>query len=291
MKKVEQPPVVVVVGQTASGKSDLAMGCAQTFAGEIICADSRTIYRELTIGAAKPSLVDRKLVRHHMLDVLEADQFMGATAFREQARAAVSDIAGRGGLSFVVGGTRLFAETMIFDLQYQPLSARERTRLQKLDVAALHAEMKERGINLPLNYCDREQLLQALDENYVRPQPRPQREHTLVLATPLVTVSQVRARTLARLEQMLGMGLEVEVRTLARKYQRLASSFNSIGYREWQPYLEGKQSMYQVEKEIIDNTIGYAQQQRQWLLELEQQCQLQWVRSRKEAEDLVRAWL
>ena len=90
------PPLVVIVGQTASGKSALALSIAERWNGEIIAADSRTIYRGMDIGTAKPSAADRARVPHHLIDVVDPDTSFTARDFQRLAQASIADITARG---------------------------------------------------------------------------------------------------------------------------------------------------------------------------------------------------
>ncbi len=112
-------PLVVIVGPTTSGKSALAQELAQHRNGEIICADSRTIYTGMDIGTAKPSRQDRQLVPYHLLDLICPDQRFSVADFQQQARAALDDIAARGRLAIMVGGTGLYIDSVIFDYQFE----------------------------------------------------------------------------------------------------------------------------------------------------------------------------
>jgi tRNA dimethylallyltransferase len=264
------------------------MHLAHVFGGEIICADSRTIYRGLDVGAGKPHVHDRGRVRHHMVDLLEVDEFIGGATFRDRAREAVADIQARGKLALCVGGSRLLVETMIFDLAYRPLSAAERKRYRELGAEELRAILGRQHVALPLNHHSCEQLLRALDENRVRPRPQPIRPHTLVLAMPLLGEDELRSRISARLNEMLGAGLAREVRAMVARSGRPAESFASIGYSEWQHYLAHRQDISTVRETIVTNAINYAVAQRRWLKQLAQRCPLHWVASPDEAERLVR---
>src|SRR3954464_8296755 len=97
-KKTKNPPLIAVVGETASGKSALAMELAQKFNGELICADSWTVYKGFDIGTAKPSAEDRKKVPHHLLDVADPREGFNAPSFQRLALAAIDDINKRGKL-------------------------------------------------------------------------------------------------------------------------------------------------------------------------------------------------
>ena len=113
-------PIVVIVGATASGKSKLAMEIAKYFNGEIITADSWTVYRGFDIGTAKASNDDQKLIKHHLLDVTTPDKGFSAAVFKRLANLAINDIQGRGKLPIIVGGTGLYIDSLIFDYSFLP---------------------------------------------------------------------------------------------------------------------------------------------------------------------------
>src|SRR5437870_7140963 len=99
------PPLIVVLGPTASGKSALAIALAQRFHGEIVSADSRQVYRGLDIGTAKVTPEERALVPHHLLDVADPQEIYTVAQFQQQAIAAINDIVVRGYQPFLVGGS------------------------------------------------------------------------------------------------------------------------------------------------------------------------------------------
>jgi tRNA dimethylallyltransferase len=99
-------PLIAIVGPTASGKSALAMEIATKFNAEIICADSRTVYKGMDIGTAKPSPADRQLVKHHLLDVVYPGQSFNAAQFKALTLTTIEDIAKRGKLSLTINSVR-----------------------------------------------------------------------------------------------------------------------------------------------------------------------------------------
>lgn len=109
--------VVAICGQTATGKSALAMELARRYGGEIVCVDSRTVYRGLDIGTATPSPAERAEIPHHMLDVLEPGQFLTAAEFRRRVHAAMRGDTGGRRLWLLVGGTRVLTESLVFELE------------------------------------------------------------------------------------------------------------------------------------------------------------------------------
>jgi tRNA dimethylallyltransferase len=119
------PRLIAIVGPTASGKSDLALRLAKEFNGELICADSRTVYRGMDIGTAKPSKADQKTVKHWGLDLVEPGKTYSAAKFKEYAQSAIEDIQNRGKLSILVGGTGLYIDGVLYGYGFS-LKARER---------------------------------------------------------------------------------------------------------------------------------------------------------------------
>src|SRR6187431_630808 len=111
-------PLIAIVGQTASGKSGLAMRIARQFNGEIICADSRTIYKHMNIGTAKPKPDDRKLIKHHLLDIIEPNEKFSASEFKSKALLAIGDISKRGKTPLLVGGTGLYVDSVLYDFSF-----------------------------------------------------------------------------------------------------------------------------------------------------------------------------
>src|SRR6266404_2179467 len=115
MVATEKIKLVTIVGPTASGKSALAMKIAKKFNGEIIAADSRTIYKGMDIGTAKASSIDRQKVPHCGLDLVEPGETYSAARFKKYARAKIDEIQKRNSLPILVGGTGLYIDAVVFD--------------------------------------------------------------------------------------------------------------------------------------------------------------------------------
>ncbi len=107
------PPLVVLVGATATGKTGLAIAIAQALNGEIVGADSRQVYRWMDIGTAKPSAEEQAAAPHHLIDVVDPDQTLSLATYLEMANAAIRDIQGRGKLPLLVGGTGQYVTALI----------------------------------------------------------------------------------------------------------------------------------------------------------------------------------
>ncbi len=145
---MEKPRIVTLVGPTATGKSGLALLLAQQFRGEIISADSVQVYRGLDIGTAKPSAEDRRMVRHHLVDILDPDEDYSAASFRREAAGIIDELHKREIPIFIVGGTGLYLKALTRGLFRGPAASPElRLTLQKKAAKegseALHRELQE----------------------------------------------------------------------------------------------------------------------------------------------------
>jgi tRNA dimethylallyltransferase len=133
-KPAAKLPLVVIVGPTASGKSATAMRIAKEYGGEIICADSRTIYKGMDIGTAKPTAEDRRQVPHWGLDLVEPGQQFTAADFKEYANQKIYEIRQRGNLPILVGGTGLYVDGVIFNYRFGKTNPELRKKLEQLSL-------------------------------------------------------------------------------------------------------------------------------------------------------------
>lgn len=159
-----RPDLIVIVGPTASGKSDLAMRIAGDFNGEIICADSRTIYKGMDIGTAKPSTLDQQAIPHWGLDLIEPGEVFSAKQFKDYALTTIRDIKSRDKLPIMVGGTGLYVDSVIFDFQFKPVAdPLVRKKLEAMDVSELQSEINKLGYEMPGNSLNKRHLVRAIE--------------------------------------------------------------------------------------------------------------------------------
>ncbi len=225
-------PLVVVVGETASGKSALGMELAQRFNGEIICADSRTVYKGMDVGTAKPSPKDQAKIPHHLLDVVLPNQKFSAAEFKKLAMGAIKDITSRGKLPIMVGGTGLYVDSVLFDFQFNPKGQRDPDNPRHLLKADQTRQNKLRSNTLVIGLeVEREELKQRIKD---------------------------------RVESMFDKGLPDEVAGLVKKYGLGCEALSAVGYKELQPYLNSEQNLAETKHLIVQNTLNYAKRQRTW---------------------------
>jgi tRNA dimethylallyltransferase len=157
-------PSIWIGGPTASGKTSVAVEVALRVGGEVICADSRTVYRGLSVGTAKPTTAEQRGVRHWALDMVDPDERYSAHQFKRLAQEAMRDIWARGRVPIVVGGTGLYIDSVLYDIEMMaPSDGARRAELESYAVEALQAEIARSGLSLPENSRNRRHLINCLE--------------------------------------------------------------------------------------------------------------------------------
>ena len=258
-------PLLVIVGETASGKSALALDLAEHFNGELICADSWTVRREVNIGTAKPPAADRARVPHHLLDVVGPDEDFTAAVFKGLANAAINDIMSRGKLPIMVGGTGLYIDGVIYNYGFLPAGDRhDREELSALSISELLAKIEAEDLELgDIDIRNKRRLIRLLETDGAEPTKQTLRDNTFIIGLQ-PDREQLKKRIESRVDHMLASGLEAEVAVLKERYGWGCEALKGIGYQEWQDYFLGSQSLEQTRQRIISGTVGLAKRQRTW---------------------------
>lgn len=159
-------PLIIIAGPTASGKTSLAIDIAEACGGEIICADSRTIYKGMDIGTAKPTDLERSRVPHWGLDLVNPGEYFSAADFKTYAMNKIDEIRNRGNVPFLVGGTGLYIDSVLFDFQFGGVvNEKLRDDLNKLSILELQEYCKKHNIELPENHNNKRYLIRSIERN------------------------------------------------------------------------------------------------------------------------------
>lgn len=212
-------PLVAITGPTASGKTSLAIRLAKRYNGEIICADSRTVYRDMDVGTAKPTMAEREVVPHWGLDLVSPGEAFSAAQFKEYALQKISEIRSRGRLPFLVGGTGLYIDAVLFDFQFgDPPDSVLRCELEKKTVAELQYHCYKYNIKLPENNKNKRYLIHAIEQkNKNNRYEFMIRDNSIVVG--IATNKEIlRTRIMFRSEQLFLNNVVDEAVLLARKY-------------------------------------------------------------------------
>lgn len=284
----DKPPLIVIVGETGSGKSALANELAQIFSGEIIAADSRTIYEGLDIITAKPTITDRELVPHHLLDVIRPNQAFSAAEFKLAACRAIAEIAGRGHLPFLVGGTGLYVDAVIYDFMFkEKADPARRDTLRALTIQELQNMLLSEGIPLPQNERNPRHLIRALETGGETGSRGELRFNTLVIGLTIER-NELRRRIAHRVDVMVGAGLIDEVEQAAQEFGWDAPGLQTPGFKLFKNVIDGVLTIDEAKELFVRDHLQLAKRQRTWF---RRNRDIKWISKEEEAVDLITTFL
>jgi tRNA dimethylallyltransferase len=272
-------PLVVLVGPTGVGKTELSIRLALRFNGEIVSADSRLFYRGMDIGTAKPGLADRKLVPHHLIDVADPDQVWSLAMFQEAANQAIHAAQAAGHLPILVGGTGQYIRSIVEG--WSPPNVKPHPRLRSA-LEEWAQEITPQGLHDRLRILDDSSAEQIDARNLRRTiralevilttgrkfsdqrgqQPAPYNTFTLGLFRPR---DQLYQRIDLRIQEMIELGFENEVQSLLnRGYSTDLPPLSAIGYNEMIEHLTGKVSLDEAIDLMKRRTRIFVRRQANW---------------------------
>lgn len=278
---MQKQKLVVICGPTATGKTALAVSMAQRFGGEVVSADSMQIYKGMDIGTAKPTEQERGGIPHHMIDFAEIGEEYGASFYSIHARECIEDIAERGKLPILCGGTGLYISAVVYPLDFNGTGADTAYRAELADFANKYGSM---ALYQKLAELDAE-AANAIHPNNVRRVIRAleiikkqgnsclARSQKIFNDDPLFELAWVGltmdrgvlySRIDARVDNMMEMGLLEEVETLAKQYGKGSIAFQALGYKELLCYLNGQTTREAAVDQIKTGTRNYAKRQLTW---------------------------
>ncbi len=266
--------VLIITGLTASGKSGLAVKIAREFNGEIISADSVQIYKGLNIGSAKEDKATMAEIPHHLIDIKEFNETYNVGEFIQDTKTAIENIVSKGKLPIIVGGTGMYIKALMEGFSLGETIADTELRSHYQNIA------KEQGNETVWNELKllNPELASSVHPNnlkrvirYIEIATNKQeitKEESILKDYDVLAVGITAERNLIyekinkRVDIMLEMGLEDELKTLIQKgATREMQAFNSIGYKDWFDYFEGKQNYNTTVELIKQHTRNYAKRQ------------------------------
>jgi tRNA dimethylallyltransferase len=302
------PPLLAIIGPTASGKSALGVFLAKEFGGEIVACDSTQLYRGFDVGTAKPTFTERARVPHHLLDTLDPSEESSAGGYRERALKVLNDLRARSRLPIFTVGTGLYLRALLEGLADLPLRSeelRERLRASAAEHGPghLHAMLARLDTQAArqISSADEQKLIRAIEICLLakRPLSEIQREGRAPLTGWRVLKLGLRPNREAlqqrihnRTDAMLHAGWLDEVsRLMSSGLPENAKPFNFIGYRELRSHLRGEITLDAARAAIQQGTRQYAKRQLTWF---RREKNVQWLGEFGDDESLqsaARAWL
>jgi len=298
----EKRKLIVICGTTACGKTSLSLDLAQKYNGEIISADSRTVYQDINIGTAKPSLEERLKVPHYLIDVVHLNQKFTLAQFKQQALVIINEIHRRYKVPFLVGGNGLYISSIVdnLDIPSVPPDQKLRKKLEKkivkhgLDYLWQKLIKLDPGTTSFVEKQNPRRIIRALEVCLKTKKPFSQlRQKKECLFNVLQIGIKLNKKELVqkinqRIEQMIKQGLVEEVKDLVKKYPSDISALKTIGYQEIISYLQNKISLEEAIDLIKKNTRQYARRQMTWF---KKDKTIKWIDNIEEAEKLIKDFL
>ena len=280
--KTEKTPLLIVAGPTATGKSDSAVELALRMNGEVISADSMQVYRGMDIGSAKVTVGEMRGVPHHLIDCADPSENWNVVRFQKEARRAVQDIASRGRLPILCGGTGFYIQALLYDIDFTQMEENTplRDRLSALAAEkgpeAVHALLLEKdpasaAAIHPNNLKRVIRAIEFMEESggSIAAHNSQQRERESAYRSVFFVLTMDRARLYERIDRrvdiMMERGLVDEVAGLrAMGIQRDSTSMQGIGYKQIYGYLDGEYDLEEAVRLIKRDTRHFAKRQLTW---------------------------
>ncbi len=270
-----KPSLIVILGPTASGKSGLAVAVAKRLGGEIISADSRQIYRELTIGTEKISVEEMSGVPHHCIDIASPRRSFSVEQWRRHAQHAIASCFKRGSIPIVAGGTGLYIDALLYGIEFPSVKPdmAVRRELEKMPAATLYATLQkldpERARTIekenPRRLIRAIEIARALGKVPTLTHKNPLYDVTWIGINPPFPLLEERIAT--RLDEALKKGLVAETRMLRDTLGLSWKRINELGmeYRVCAQYVRGELPESELRDTLIREVRRYAKRQLTWL--------------------------
>ncbi|WP_275077524.1 tRNA (adenosine(37)-N6)-dimethylallyltransferase MiaA [Bacillus coahuilensis] len=280
MSTLTKEKLLVIIGPTAVGKTELSIEVAKNYNGEIISGDSMQIYKGMDIGTAKIKEEEMQGIPHHLIDIRDPSESFSVAEFQKEVRTKIKEITSRGKLPIIVGGTGLYIQSVLFDYQFSeepsnhPIRESLELRLQEQGIDPLFRELEQldpasaRNIH-PNNY---RRVVRALEVYHTTGKTMSEHQANQ-LKDPLYDVTligltmdreRLYERINYRVDLMMEEGLLEEVTRLYEAGVEGVQSIQAIGYKEIYDYLEGRATLEDAISTLKQNSRRYAKRQLTW---------------------------
>lgn len=277
---MQKQKVIVIGGPTASGKTGLSIELAKKINGEIVSADSMQIYKEMDIGTAKPSKEEMQGIKHYMLSIIKPDKRFSVAEYKLQAKKAIKEILEKGKVPIVIGGTGLYIETLIYEIEFPEIETdlEYRKELEKV--------VEEKGLQylynkaVEIDKCamekisinDKKRILRVLEiyhktgktKSELEANSKKEPEYNYKLFAINMEREILYDRINKRVDIMLENGLVEEVKKIIQSYKEFPTAMQGLGYKEVVEYLQETISYEQMKEKIKQETRRYAKRQLTW---------------------------
>lgn len=300
---MSKSPLILIIGATAVGKTELAIKLAEKFNGEILSADSRLFYKGMDIGTAKPSKEEMSRVPHHLIDIVNPDETLSLAVFQQKAKDIIADIHARNKLPFLVGGTGQYVRAVTEGWTPPEVVPNKRMRdeLEKMKEAKgiewLHAKLKglDEEAAQKIDARNYRRTIRALEVIFTTGKKFSEQRSKSESPYHLISIGLTRPRDELykrvdeRIESMFANGFIDEVKSLLDKgYSPTLPSMSAIGYRECVSVIQGHMSIEQAQAEMKRITRIFVRRQANWFKESDESIKWFHPNNEREIEEFMR---
>ena len=287
-----KPKVIVIVGPTASGKTSLSIELAKKINGEIVSCDSMQIYKDMDIGSAKPTKEEMQGIKHYVLDEVEPTKRFSVAEYKIKAEEAIEEILKKKKVPIVVGGTGLYANSLIYGIEYDDIKLDEEYRNKLMNEASSEEGLKklyedakkiDKKAIEKISPNDKKRIIRILEIYHATgknktEQEKNSRKNEVKYDYKIFGINIERPilyeRINKRVDTMVEQGLIEEVKDLIKKYPEFPTAMQAIGYKEIVQYLNNELTKEEAIEKIKQETRRYAKRQITWFKRIEN---LKWI--------------
>ncbi len=279
MSTTAKQKIIIILGPTASGKSNFAVKLAKKFNGELISADSRQIYQELNIGSNKITETEKQGIKHYLLDVVKPDQEFSLYDWQQNAFQSIEKILKKNKQPIIVGGTGLYLSSILQNYQLPATDKTLRLKLNKLSLEKLVAQLKkiDPEITKKIDSKNKIHVVRALEyaiafhDDLSANQKTSKCPYDYLILGLNPDKEKLYTKINQRVDSMMKIGLVEEVKNLLKKYKADLPALSGIGYQEISKYLNKELDLEEAVELIKKNTRHYAKRQMTWFRRMEKQ--------------------
>ena len=277
-----KPKVIVIVGPTASGKTALSIELAKKINGEIVSCDSMQIYKDMDIGSAKPSIEEMQGIKHYMIDIATPNERFSVAEYKKLAESAIDEILSKGKIPIVVGGTGLYADSLIYGIEYpeiefdekyrEVLEKQAKTEVGLKDLYNQAKKIDELAVQ-KISENDKKRIIRILEIYHQTGKTKTEleidsRKNEVKYDVKVFAINMERQilydRINKRVDIMIKNGLIQEVENLLKKYNQFPTAMQGLGYKEVVQYLNKELTKEEMIDKIKLETRRYAKRQLTW---------------------------
>ena len=298
---MQKDKVIVICGPTASGKTALSIELAKQINGEIVSCDSMQIYKEMDIGTAKPTKEEMQGIKHYLIDFVSPDERYSVADYKQDAKKAIKEILNKGKVPIIVGGTGLYVDSLIYEIEYPNIEFDEEYR-EKLEKEADRnglEELYEKAKKIDseaikkISKNDKKRILRILEIYHATGKNKTEQEiesrkkeveYNYKVYALKWDREKLYKRINKRVDIMIEQGLIEEVKSVYKKHSKFPTAMQGLGYKEVVEYLENKITKEEMIEKIKQETRKYAKRQMTWFRKNQQTI---WLNAEDELQNNI----